>query len=87
VENAIAVVPILNHKALLIRRAAHTAEPGTVAQVLLDVTRIRRRDPFDHWAHDAQWSFRLGIRQPLASHAMRIAVDLQQALDLRRELV
>jgi hypothetical protein len=77
VKNTISVVPILNHQTLLVRRAAHAAEPGAVAEVLLDMTRIRRKHRFDHGAHDAQWSIRLGVRQALADLAMRIAVDLQ----------
>lgn len=87
VKHAITVVPVLDHQTLLVGRAAHTAEPGTVAEVLLDMAGIGRRHRFDHWAHDAQWSIRLGVRQALANLAMRITVDLQEALDLRRELV
>jgi hypothetical protein len=63
VKDAISVVPVLDHQALLVRRAAHAAEPGSVAKVLLDVTRIRGKHRLDHWAHDAQRSIRLGVRQ------------------------
>jgi hypothetical protein len=76
VKDAITVVPILHDQTLLVRRAAHTAEPRTVAEVLLDMTRIRRRHWFDHGAHNAQWSNRFGVRQALANLAMRIAMDL-----------
>jgi hypothetical protein len=63
VKDTIAVVPVLDHQALLVRRAAHAAEAGSVAKVLLDVTRIRGKHRLDHWAHDAQRSIRLGVRQ------------------------